>query len=37
MVLVEFPAKGMNLENFHTHPAEVHKLSNKLLVCVVFR
>lgn len=37
MVLVEFPVKGTNLEKFHVHPSETHKLSKELTVCVLFR
>lgn len=32
MVLVEFSAKGMNLENVHIHPSEVHRLLNENLL-----
>lgn len=37
MVLVEFPVKGMNLEDFYIHSSEIHKLPNEWLVCVLFR
>lgn len=32
MVLVEFPVKGMNLENVHIHASELHKLLNENLL-----
>lgn len=37
MVLIDFPVKGMNLENFHIHPSGIHKLPDELLGCVLFR
>lgn len=37
VVLVEFPGKGTNLEEFHVHPSETRKLSNELFLCVLFR